>query len=116
MKTIKNKKEEKRSRLKKKIRMKISGTEARPRLSVFRSNQFIYAQVINDTKSVTLVAASDIALKGSKIERAREVGKLIAKVAKEKGIEKVVFDRNGFTFTGRIKALADEARTAGLIF
>lgn len=114
---IKNTKTEKRLRLKKKIRMKIEGTEARPRLSVYRSNRFIYAQLIDDMKGVTLVSASDVSeSKGTKIERAEKVGVEIAKKAKEKGITAVVFDRNGFKYTGRIKLLADKARSGGLVF
>lgn len=112
-----NKKLEKRIRLKKKIRTKILGTAERPRLSIFRSNQFIYAQVIDDTKGVTIVSASDMDLKkGTKTERSVEVGTLVAKSANDKGIKKVVFDRNGFKYTGRVKALADSVRTSGLEF
>ncbi len=112
-----NKKLEKRIRLKKKIRTKILGTKERPRLSIFRSNQFIYAQVIDDMAGKTVVSFSDMAIKkGTKTERAIEVGKEVAKVSNAKGIKSVVFDRNGFKYTGRIKALADSARTAGLEF
>lgn len=112
-----NKKLEKRIRLKKKIRTKIFGTDSSPRLSVFRSNQFIYAQVIDDSKGMTLVSASDMDIKkGTKTERAVEVGALVAKQSNAKGIKKVIFDRNGFKYTGRVKALADSARTAGLEF
>lgn len=112
-----NKKLEKRIRLKKKIRTKIFGTAACPRLSVFRSNKFIYAQVINDESGKTIVSASDMEIKkGNKTERAVAVGALVAKDSKEKGIKSVVFDRNGFKYTGRIKALADSARAAGLEF
>lgn len=104
-------------RLKKKIRAKIFGTTERPRFSVFRSNNFIYAQLIDDNAGQTLVSASDIkAKKGTKRERAMEVGKDIAVAAIAKGVSKVVFDRNGFSYTGRIAVLADEARKAGLIF
>src|SRR5665213_1168074 len=111
-----NKKQDKRIRLKKKIRAKVFGTAERPRLSVFRSNQYIYAQLINDTKGVTLSAASDIAAKnGTKTERSVAVGKEIAKLAKTKGITSVVFDRNGFKYTGRVKAVADAAREGGLV-
>lgn len=116
MKTI-NKKTEKRNRIKRKIKIKISGTSARPRLSVFRSNKFIYAQLIDDVAGKTLVSSSDVkTTKGTKNERAKTVGKEIAGLAKEKGISTVVFDRNGFKYTGRVKLLADEARAAGLIF
>ncbi|MCF7833692.1 MAG: 50S ribosomal protein L18 [Candidatus Pacebacteria bacterium] len=111
------KKDEKRIRLKKKIRSKIVGTDTRPRLSVFRSNKFIYAQVIDDTKYNTLAQASDIVLeKGTKVERAKEVGKMIAEECKKKNISQVVFDRNGFKYAGRVKLVADAARSAGLQF
>ncbi|MEK7190149.1 MAG: 50S ribosomal protein L18 [Patescibacteria group bacterium] len=107
----------KRIRLKKKIRVKIHGTEMRPRLTVFRSNKFIYAQVINDMTGKTLAQASDVKItKGTKTERAKEVGKLIADVCQKSKIKKVVFDRNGFKYTGRIKLVADEARASGLEF
>lgn len=109
--------QEKRIRLKKKIRAKILGGGGRPRLSVFRSNSFIYAQIVDDSKGVTLASASDIkSKKGTKSERASEVGKEVAKSALEKGIKEVVFDRNGFKYTGRVKALADSAREGGLVF
>lgn len=112
-----NKKTEKRIRLKKKIRAKVNGTSECPRLSVFRSNQYIYAQLIDDSKAVTLVSSSDMeAKKGTKTERAIAVGTEVAKLAQAKGITKVVFDRNGFKYTGRVKALADGARAGGLIF
>ncbi len=108
---------DKRIRLKKKIRTKINGTEARPRLTVFRSNKFIYAQVINDATGKTLVEASDIKMgKGTKSERAKAVGQKIAEVCKGAKITDVVFDRNGFKYTGRIKLVADEARANGLKF
>lgn len=114
---IMNKKQDKRIRLKKKIRTKVSGTIERPRLSVFRSNKFIYAQVIDDTTGKTLVSASDMKVtKGKKTERSLDIGKEIAKLAIAKGIKTVVFDRNGFKYTGRVKALADSAREGGLIF
>jgi len=110
-------KNDKRIRLKKKIRVKIKGTEARPRLSVFRSNKFIYAQVINDATGRTLAQASDVKIaKGTKIERAKEVGKMIAEASQKAKIKKVVFDRNGFKYTGRIKLVADVARAGGLEF
>lgn len=112
-----NKKTEKRIRLKKKIRTKIIGTATVPRLSVFRSNNYIYAQAIDDMKSVTVAEASDMKIKaGTKAEHAKEVGVLIAKALMEKGIKSCVFDRNGFKYTGRIKTLADSAREAGLKF
>lgn len=110
-------KQDKRIRLKSKIRSKISGTSERPRLSVFRSNKFIYAQLIDDSKGTTLAQASDIkAGKGTKSERAKEVGVAIAKAGSAKKISSVVFDRNGFKYTGRIKLVADSAREAGLKF
>ncbi len=110
-------KNDKRLRLKKKIRMKVSGTADKPRLSVYRSNKFIYAQVIDDTVGATVASASDVTLtKGTKIERAEQVGTLIAQTAIAKKIKEVVFDRNGFKYTGRVKLLADAARKAGLVF
>lgn len=110
-------KTDKRIRLKKKIRAKISGSLARPRLSVFRSNKFIYAQVIDDGSGRTMVSANDVKLsKGTKTERARRVGKMIADACKEAKIGAVVFDRNGFKYTGRIKTVAEEARGSGLKF
>ncbi len=112
-----NKKQEKRIRLKKKIRAKIVGTSERPRLSVFRSNAYISAQIIDDTKRVTIVSATDMkATKGTKSERSMAVGAEVAEKAKAKGITTVVFDRNGFKYTGRVKALADKARESGLSF
>lgn len=112
-----NKKLEKRLRLKKKIRTKVTGTTECPRLSVFRSNQYIYAQVIDDTKGATVVSFSDMDVtKGTKTERSVAVGTEVAKLAIAKGIKSVVFDRNGFKYTGRVKALADSARAAGLKF
>src|SRR3990167_9032093 len=96
-------KTDKRIRLKKKIRSKIAGTSTYPRLSVFRSNKFIYAQVIDDSKGVTLVSDSDVkAVSGTKLERAKLVGKGVAEAALAKKITKVVFDRNGFKYTGRV--------------
>jgi large subunit ribosomal protein L18 len=110
-------KNDKRIRLKNKIRAKINGTETRPRLTVFRSNKFIYAQIIDDTLGKTLTEASDVkTTKGTKTERAKEVGKAIAANAIKAKIKKVVFDRNGFKYTGRIKLVADEARAGGLEF
>lgn len=110
-------KTEKRIRLKKKIRSKIFGTADCPRLSVFRSNKFIYAQVIDDATSKTLAEANDMAIdKGTKTEHASAVGKMIAEACIAKKITKVVFDRNGFKYTGRVKLVADSARTAGLKF
>ncbi|HEY4715373.1 MAG TPA: 50S ribosomal protein L18 [Candidatus Paceibacterota bacterium] len=111
------KKNDKRIRLKKKIRAKIVGKTDRPRLSIFRSNKHIYAQIINDLKGVTLVSASDTKIKkGTKRERAEQVGALIAQVAAAKKIDKVVFDRSGFRYMGRVKLLAEAARKGGLKF
>lgn len=99
------------------IRSQVAGTASRPRLAVFRSNKFIYAQLIDDTTGTTLASAADIKMaKGTKIERAQMVGKQIAENAKKANIEAVVFDRGGFIFTGRVKALADAAREGGLQF
>jgi len=110
-------KTEKRIRLKKKIRAKILGTKECPRLSVFRSNKFIYAQVIDDTKGKTLAQVSDVKIaKGTKTERAKEIGKMIAEICLKQKINTIVFDRNGFKYTGRIKLVADGARASGLKF
>jgi len=99
------------------IRAKVSGTAAIPRLAIFRSARYVTAQLIDDTKGLTLVAATDVKVtKGSKVERAKTVGLTIAKLAKEKKIDKVVFDRGGFLYAGRVKALADAAREGGLVF
>ena len=105
------------------VRKKISGTPEMPRLCVYRSNKYIYAQVIDDTKGITLVQASslDPALKGQldevdKSGEAKMVGKLVAERAKQAGVEKVVFDRGGYVYTGRVAALAAGAREAGLEF
>lgn len=111
-----NIKTEKRLRLKKKIRMRLSGDAIRPRLAVFRSNKFIYAQAIDDAKQVTIAAASDMTEKGTKVAGAEFVGKAIAEALKAKGITSVVFDRGGFRYAGRVKILADAARAAGLTF
>ena len=97
----------------------MQGTAERPRLNVYRSLNHIYAQVIDDAQGVTLVSASTSAAKlktGGNVAAAKEVGKLVAERAKEKGIKKVVFDRGGYLYHGRIKALADAAREAGLEF
>ena len=107
-----------RIRIKAHIRTKISGTAEKPRLSVFRSNTQIYAQIIDDVKGVTLAAASSLGSKDkiTKTEQAAVVGKLIAKNALEAGIKEVVFDRNGYLYHGRVKQLADAAREGGLKF
>lgn len=100
------------------IRAKISGTTSRPRLSIFRSNTNIYAQLIDDTTGITLGSASDLKLEKdwTKVEMSAKVGSAIAKIASEKGITTVVFDRGWFAYHGRVKALADSARQAGLQF
>jgi large subunit ribosomal protein L18 len=101
------------------IRQKVSGTTERPRLNVFRSLNHIYAQLIDDSKGVTIASASTLAGKinaGGNIAAAKEVGKLVAEQGVEKGVKKVVFDRGGYLYHGRIKALADAAREAGLEF
>ncbi|MHC1785849.1 MAG: 50S ribosomal protein L18 [Christensenellales bacterium] len=105
------------------VRKKISGTPEMPRLCVFRSNQSIYAQIIDDTRGLTLAQAStmDASLKGklddmNKTAQAKEIGKLVAQRAVEAGIEKVVFDRSGYVYTGRVASLAEGAREAGLKF
>lgn len=99
------------------IRSKVIGSEVRPRLSIYKSNVAMYAQLIDDSKGITLASASSVkAKKGNKTEAARLVGTEIAKLAKAKGITKVVFDRGGFIFTGRVRAIADAAREGGLEF
>jgi large subunit ribosomal protein L18 len=115
---MKNTKLIKRSRLHAKIRTRVSGTKEIPRLSIFRSNISIYAQLINDDTNTTIGQATSATMKGkkTKVAEAIEVGKEIAKVAASKGITKVVFDRGGFKFAGRVKALADSARESGLVF
>ena len=111
-------KDTRRIRIKRSIRSRISGTSERPRLTVFRSNKQIYAQVVDDTKGRTLAAASSLKIteKAPKKEIAAKVGALIAQNAKEAGIQSVVFDRNGYLYHGRIKELADAARNNGLKF
>lgn len=116
------KKQKRRLQIKMRIRKKISGTSDKPRLSVYRSNKQISVQVIDDLNNVTLLSASskvkEIAEKAkiTKTEQARLVGQLVAKNAQEKGISNVVFDRNGYLYHGRVKALADAAREGGLKF
>ena len=106
-----------RQRIHARIRAKLSGTGERPRLNVYRSLNNIYAQLIDDEKGVTLASASTIKLKtGGNVAAAREIGKTVAELAVQKGIKKVVFDRGGYLYHGRIKALADAAREAGLEF
>jgi large subunit ribosomal protein L18 len=100
------------------VRAKISGTDSRPRLSVFRANSHIYAQIIDDSAGKTLASASSLDLKSKdkKVNIAAEVGKLIAKKAVDKKIAEVVFDRGGYAYHGRVKALAEGAREGGLKF
>jgi len=111
-----------RERRKVRVRKKISGTAERPRLSVFRSARHIYAQIVDDMSGVTLASASTMAkdardgLAGKKIEKAKLVGKGLAEACKAKNIKTIVFDRNGFRFHGRVKAVADGAREGGLEF
>ncbi len=102
----------------KRVRVHVTGTKERPRLAVFRSLNHVYAQLIDDAESRTLAAAStvDLKAKGNGVEEAAKVGKAIADKAKAAGISSVVFDRGGFLYHGRIKALADAAREAGLEF
>ncbi|MFK7900701.1 MAG: 50S ribosomal protein L18 [Cyclobacteriaceae bacterium] len=107
-----------RLRLKKKIRKNVSGSESRPRLSVFRSNKGISAQLIDDVAGTTIlqVVSKKLDASGNKTEVSKQVGKKIGEEAKAKGIESVVFDRNGYLYHGRVKALADGARESGLKF
>jgi len=107
----------------KRVRKKVQGTASRPRLCVFRSNKHIYAQVIDDTKGITLVAASSVNLNsqssialGSNCEASRSVGKILAERSKKEGIETVVFDRGGKLYHGRVEALAEAAKQAGMVF
>jgi len=118
---IKSKKELRRSKIRMRIRKVVKGTTERPRLSVFRSNNEIYAQITNDDSAKTLAAASSLgkdvaSLKINKIEKAKLVGKLIAEKALEAGISSVVFDRGGYLYHGRVKSLAEAARENGLKF
>ena len=112
--------QERRVRIHERIRSKLRGDQARPRLTIYRSLNHIYAQVIDDRAGHTLVSASTkdkgAGTSGGNIAGAKEVGKMVAQRAKEKGINKVVFDRGGYLYHGRVKALADAAREAGLEF
>ncbi|OJJ16029.1 50S ribosomal protein L18 [marine bacterium AO1-C] len=112
------KKEQRRQRIKRSIRKKVSGTESRPRLSVFRSNKRIYAQIIDDVQGKTLASASSIEIGEGKNNKdsAGAVGKLLAEKASANGVKQVIFDRNGYLYHGRVKALADGAREGGLEF
>jgi large subunit ribosomal protein L18 len=115
-------KDEGRARRKRRIRKKISGSGDRPRVSVFRSSKHIYAQAIDDSTSSTLATVSTLSegvkegLDGNKTDDAKAVGAALAKVLKDKGIEQIIFDRNGYLYHGRVKALAEGAREAGLKF
>jgi len=113
-------KEKRRKKIKQSIRKVVNGTAERPRLTVYRSNKQIYAQLVDDVAGVTLVSAGSLKEKkgqsGNKTEQAKLVGGMIADEAKSSGIESVVFDRNGYLYHGRVKALADAAREAGLKF
>lgn len=113
------KKDLRRLRIRRSIRKKVSGTSVKPRLSVFRSNTGIYAQIIDDLKGQTLVSASSKELEagsGTKTEQSKVVGQKLAEKAKGKGITSVIFDRGGYLYHGRVKALAEGAREAGLNF
>ena len=116
----KTEKKEIRGRIHKRIRRKLAGTAERPRLAVFRSVAHIYVQLIDDAKGATRVSASSVdkgaRTNGGNLAAATAIGKLVAERAKEKGVTKVVFDRGGYPYHGRVKALADAARTAGLEF
>jgi len=115
------KRNDKRKKIKKRIRRKISGDSERPRLVVYKSRRYIYAQAINDNKQITIASASSIEkdIRGNKrcvkdIETAKKIGELIAERLKKKGVKKAVFDRNGYLFHGKVKAVADGAREKGL--
>ena len=111
------KKIERRIKIKYRIRKSVNGTAERPRMSVFRSNKQIYVQIINDLTGKTLASASSLGMEAMpKKEQAAKVGELVAKKAQEAGIEKVVFDRNGYLYHGRVKELADAARKGGIKF
>jgi len=116
----KTEKKQIRTRIHKRIRRKLAGSTERPRLAVFRSVAHIYAQVIDDTQGKTLVSASSVdkggKTNGGNVAAAKAIGKLVAERAKEKGIKSVVFDRGGYLYHGRVKALAEAARAAGLEF
>ena len=110
------KQDEKRIRKHKKIRSKITGTAERPRLSVFKSNKYLYAEIIDDVAERTLAAASSLEFDKKVKDEARAVGQLVAQRASEKKIKNIVFDRGGYIYTGKVKALADGAREGGLVF
>ena len=120
-----NQKKTGRRRRQERVRKKVLGTDARPRVCVFRSNKHIYAQVISDDRGTTLVSASTLSTslpnaakgkRGKGVEAAKQVGLALAKICKDKNITRVVFDRNGFLFHGQVKAVADGAREGGLEF
>ena len=116
-----NKKALRRIRIKKKIRSRVNGSTTRPRLTVFRSNSEIYAQLVDDSTGKTIMTISSVGksnskMKGTKSEKAKSIGAAIAKKAVEQGIKEVVFDRNGYLYHGRVKAVADGARENGLKF
>lgn len=112
-----NKKMNMRIRRRARIRAKVTGDAKTPRLSIFRSNKYMYGQVVNDEKGVTLASASDMGLKAkTKVLRAKEAGKLLAKAAHGKKVTHVVFDRGGFRYAGRVRAFAEGAREGGLKF
>jgi large subunit ribosomal protein L18 len=115
---MKRNSQQRRNRIRLRVRKKVSGSTERPRLSVFRSNKAIYCQVIDDLRGHTVAAASsrEAEAAGTKIDQARAVGQLIAERAKAAGIEAVTFDRSGYLYHGRVKALADGARDGGLQF
>ena len=115
------KKSDRRTRIKRRIRKVVTGTAERPRMTVFRSNKEIYVQLVDDVEGNTMVSASSMdkdlaSKKGTKVEIASLVGKAVASKAKEKGIDSVSFDRNGYLYHGRVKSLADGAREGGLNF
>jgi len=114
-------KKRKRDRRHRRVRKKVAGNAGRPRLCVFKSLNHIYAQVINDEEGVTILAAGTLSpefkgFKGTKTEKAREVGRLLGKKAKDHGVNMIVFDRGGYLYHGRVKALAEGARESGLQF
>ena len=109
-------KEYRRNKIRRRIRASITGTADRPRLAVFRSNKEIYVQLINDIDGTTILAASSKDIKGTKTEQASAVGKAIAEKSIAAGLSKVVFDRGGYLYHGRVKALAEGARESGLKF
>ncbi len=112
----KNKQALRRQRVRRRIRGKISGTTERPRLSVYRSNTAIYAQLIDDSKGHTVASASSNGLEGTPVAAGQKVGETLAQRAKEAGVTTVVFDRNGYRYHGRVKAVAEGARSGGLQF